>query len=86
MTNRLKVRQRVTTPAQLLETIAARRRTLRLSQQQIAAKLGIHQTYLSGIEGGRRSLDVAKLLQLLNVLGLDLVIEERPAQPTKIEW
>jgi HTH-type transcriptional regulator/antitoxin HipB len=85
MTNR-HTTQRVASPAQLLGTIAARRRALKLSQAQLAMKLGIHQTHLARIESGRRSLDIDRLLQLLNVLGLDLAIQERPARSTKLEW
>lgn len=79
-------RQRVATPAQLVGTLAARRRALKLSQAQLAAKLGIHQTHLARLESGARSLDIGRLLQLLNLLGLDLVVQERPGQPARTEW
>ncbi|MGQ0547952.1 MAG: helix-turn-helix domain-containing protein [Betaproteobacteria bacterium] len=85
MTNRHRP-QRVATPTQLLSTVAARRRALKLSQEQLAAKLGIHQTHLARLESGRRSLDIDRLLQLLNALGLDLLIQERPPRPAKVEW
>ena len=79
------MRQRVTTRAQLLQTILARRRALKLSQKQLADKLGIHQSHLSDIETGRRTLNVDRLLELFNLLGLDLSVQNRtPA--TKSEW
>lgn len=78
-------RQPLTNTSQLLETLAARRRALGLSQKELADKLGIHQSHLSDIEHGQRTLNVERLLELLNVLGLDLVVEHRkPA--TKREW
>ena len=79
------MRQRVTTRGQLLQTISARRRALKLSQKQLADKLGIHQSHLSDIETGRRTLNVDRLLELFNLLGLDLAVQNRtPA--TKSEW
>ena len=78
-------RQRVTTRAQLLQTISARRRSLKLSQKQLADKLGIHQSHLSDIETGRRTLNVDRLLELFNLLGLDLIVQNR-SSPTRQEW
>ena len=77
--------QRVTTRAQLLQTISARRRALKLSQKQLADKLGIHQSHLSDIETGRKTLNVDRLLELFNLLGLDLTVQNRPPT-TKSEW
>ena len=79
------MRQRVTTRAQLLHTISARRRSLKLSQKQIADKLGIHQSHLSDIETGRRTLNVDRLLELFNLLGLDLLVQNR-FPPSTPEW
>jgi len=79
------MRQRVTTRAQLLQTISARRRVLKLSQKQLADKLGIHQSHLSDIETGQRTLNVDRLLELFNLLGLDLVVQNR-APATRPEW
>lgn len=79
------MRQRVTTRAQLLQTISARRHALKLSQKQLADKLGIHQSHLSDIETGRKTLNVDRLLELFNLLGLDLIIQNRTST-TKSEW
>jgi HTH-type transcriptional regulator/antitoxin HipB len=78
-------RQPLTTTSQLLQTITARRRALGLSQKALAEKLGIHQSHLSDIENGQRTLNVERLLELLNLLGLDLVVEHRKPT-TKQEW
>lgn len=78
-------RQRVTTRAQLLQTISARRRALKLSQKQLADKLGIHQSHLSDIETGRKTLNVDRLLELFNLLGLDFIVQNRTPTP-KSEW
>jgi len=79
------MRQRATTRDQLLQTISARRRSLKLSQKQLADKLGIHQSHLSDIENGRRTLNVDRLLELFNLLGLDLIVQNR-SSPTRPEW
>ena len=79
------MRQRVTTRAQLLQTISARRRALKLSQKQLADKLGIHQSHLSDIETGRKTLNVDRLLELFNLLGLDFIVQNKTPAP-KSEW
>jgi transcriptional regulator with XRE-family HTH domain len=81
----LPMRQRVTTRAQLLQTISARRRILKLSQKQLADKLGIHQSHLSDIETGRKTLNVDRLLELCNLLGLDLIVQNKTPEPES-EW
>ncbi len=79
------MRQRITTRVQLLQTLSARRRALKLSQKQLADKLGIHQSHLSDIETGRRTLNVDRLLELCNLLGLELIVQDR-APATRREW
>jgi HTH-type transcriptional regulator/antitoxin HipB len=79
------MRQRVTTRVQLLQTISARRRALKLSQKQLADKLGIHQSHLSDIETGRKTLNVDRLLELFNLLGLDFIVQNKTPAP-KSEW
>jgi len=79
------MKQRVTTSVQLLKTISTRRRALKLPQKQVADKLGIHQSHLSDIETGRRTLNVDRLLELCNLLGLDLIVQDRPPT-TKEQW
>ena len=51
-------------------------RTLRvdrgLSQEELAYKAGIHQTYLSGVEGGKRTPSVLVLERIADGLGVDV--------------
>lgn len=83
--NRPVLRQRMTNLPQLLGTISARRRALKLSQASLAAKLGIHQSHLSDIETGQRALSVDRLLEIFNMLGLELIVQRRESSP-KSEW
>ena len=41
-----------------------------LSQEELAHASGIHVTYLSGVENGRRNITVAVLERLANALGV----------------
>jgi len=45
------------------------RREKKLSQEELADRAGIHQTYLSGVEGGKRNPSVLVLAQLAQTRG-----------------
>lgn len=66
----------VRTPLQLANCIRVRRRKLGLSQDQLAAKIGIRQGTLSDIENAR-SARLDTLLRILAVLDLELLVRER---------
>jgi HTH-type transcriptional regulator/antitoxin HipB len=79
------MRQTLTHSAQLRQIIVARRRALKLSQRDLAAKLAISQNRLSEIETGRAPITFERLVDLFKVLGLDLVVQDR--QPaSKADW
>ena len=64
------------TPLQFGNSIRERRRKLGLSQEQLAAKVGVRQKTVSDIEGaGTGRLDT--LLRALGALDLELVIRPR---------
>ena len=52
--------------------LQALRRTRGLSQEELAHLAGMHQTYLSGIERGRRNPSVLVLGRLAEALSADL--------------
>ncbi len=66
----------VRTPIQLANSIRVRRRKLGLSQEQLAAKIGVRQKTLSDIENAR-SARLDTLLRILAVLNLELVVRAR---------
>ena len=82
------MKQILTHGAQLGQILATRRRASKLSQRALAAKLAISQNRLSEIEANPGKLTVDRLLELANLLGLELVIQDRPpTQPSsKTEW
>jgi len=52
--------------------VQALRRQLGLSQEALADEAGIHQTYLSGLENGRRNPSLMVLDRLAKALKVDL--------------
>jgi HTH-type transcriptional regulator/antitoxin HipB len=84
------MRQVVTNPAQVAEILRGRRKARRLPQQELAAKLGISQSRLSALEAGTAALTLDRLLALANLLGLQLVLQDKADKPSKAgnaaEW
>ncbi len=52
----------------VLNTIAALRRTARLSQEELAERAAIHRTYVSQIERGLKSPTIVMLFRLAKAL------------------
>jgi transcriptional regulator with XRE-family HTH domain len=48
------------------------RREAGLSQEELAGRSGVHQTYLSGVERGVRNPTVTVLQKIAMALGLDI--------------
>lgn len=82
------MKQVLTHGAQLGQILATRRRAAKLTQRALAAKLTISQNRLSEIEANPGTLTVDRLLELANVLGLEVVIQDRQAAQAKSrpEW
>ncbi|HSZ12643.1 MAG TPA: helix-turn-helix transcriptional regulator [Solirubrobacteraceae bacterium] len=53
------------------ERVRARREALGLSQEALAARSGVHWTFLGQVERGRRNLNLHNLLKLAAGLGVD---------------
>jgi transcriptional regulator with XRE-family HTH domain len=53
------------------ERVRARRETLGLSQEALAARSGVHWTFLGQVERGRRNLNLHNLLKVARGLGVD---------------
>jgi HTH-type transcriptional regulator / antitoxin HipB len=79
--------QPITNPAQIGGLLLGRRKHLKLSQAEVAEKLGLSQSRLSELEASPETLTVAQLLVLMRVLGLQLTVGDRaPARKPKTEW
>jgi HTH-type transcriptional regulator/antitoxin HipB len=77
--------QPLTQSSQVGRILTARRRALKLSQKALAAKLGISQNRLSEIEADPARLSLQRLLEVANILGLELLIEDRKPS-TRADW
>lgn len=51
----------------------------KLSQAELAERLGLHRSYLSALENGRSSTAMRVLMRALRDLGLEVVV--RPRSP-----
>lgn len=82
------MRQVITHSAQLGQILTGRRKASKRSQRALAAKLAISQNRLSEIEGNPGTIAVDRLLELANILGLELVIQDKPvaSRSSKTEW
>ena len=61
--------------------IAGRRKSLKISQAELAKKAGISRATLDALENGRTGeLGFSKLVKLLAALGLELKLQESGAQ------
>lgn len=66
--------------------LAARRKTLKLSQTDVANRLGLSQNRLSELESRPETLTVEQLLAIVNLLGLEVTLGERAAGKSKVDW
>ena len=78
--------QSINTPAQIGATLSGRRKHLKLSQTDVANRLGLSQNRLSELEAKPETLTVEQLLALLNVLGLEMSLGERAGGKSRVEW
>lgn len=50
------------------------RRDRGVTQEELAHKAGIHQTYLSGVESGKRNPSIGVLERIASGLGIDIAL------------
>lgn len=77
----------VNTPKQIGTNLSSRRKHLKLSQTDVASRLGLSQNRLSELESRPETLTVEQFLALLNVLGLEMSLREKDVTgKSKAEW
>jgi HTH-type transcriptional regulator / antitoxin HipB len=77
----------ILTPSHIGALLQSRRKTLGLSQNQVASTLGLSQNRLSELETQPETMTVQQLLALTSVLGLELnaTLRDHTTKP-KAEW
>jgi len=53
------------------QRLATVRRNAGFSQEALAAKAGIHRTYIGGVERGERNISLRNIQKLAEALGVD---------------
>lgn len=67
----------MTTPSDIAATIKATRRALNLRQAELAAAAGVGLRFLIELEAGKPTVQLGKVLAVLNALGLDCTLVPR---------
>jgi transcriptional regulator with XRE-family HTH domain len=65
----------------VIDQLVARRRELKLTQQNLADRIGLHKQFVSRVELGERRLDFVELVDFARALNLDPagIVAEIPA-------
>ncbi len=69
----------VRTTQQLPTLLKAFRKTAKLTQTDVAKRLGVTQQTVSAMERNAESVSAERLMALMNILGVDLVLRARAA-------
>lgn len=65
------------------EVIRSRRRSLGLSQQEVASQNGMSRATLSNLENGKLpELGLRKVMAICSTMGLEVVVKEAAPRPT----
>lgn len=80
------MKQTITTTAQVGEILRSRRKSRKLAQAALASRLGVSQSRLSILESSPEGLTLDRLLLLAKLLGLEVVLQDAAATPSKAEW
>ena len=68
---------RLISTSQVGQLLSARRLALRMSQKELAARIGLSQNRLSEIEADPAGLTLERLLTLVSALGFELVLQDK---------
>ena len=59
------------------QAIRARRKELNYTQAYLAEFTGFSTTFISDLENGKPTAEIEKTIRLINILGMDLLVESR---------
>lgn len=75
----------IRTPDQLSKLLSSFRKSSGLTQSDLALRMGVTQQTISASERNADAVSAARLMRLLNVLGVELVLRNKQ-EPDKPEW
>ena len=68
---------KITDSRTLGQAIRFRRKELRYTQACLSEVTGLSITFISDVERGKPTAEIEKTIRLINLLGLDLLVERR---------
>ncbi|MDB5820165.1 MAG: hypothetical protein JWQ11_3805 [Rhizobacter sp.] len=72
----------VRTSAQLGAAVRDRRKTLALNQQDVAGLGGTGNRFIVDLENGKPTVQIQKVMDVLDLLGLELTVGPKSARPS----
>ena len=57
--------------------IRARRKELKYTQKDLSEFTGLSVTFISDLERGKPTAEIEKTIRLINILGMDILLERR---------
>ena len=68
---------KITDTASLGNAIRSRRKELNYTQGYISEITGLSISFLSDLENGKLTCEIGKTIEVINLLGLDILVEAR---------
>ena len=68
---------KITDAASLGNVIRSRRKKLNYTQGYISEITGLSVSFLSDLENGKPTAEIGKTIEVINLLGLDILVEAR---------
>ena len=68
---------KITDSKSLGQSIRARRKELGYTQKYLSEYTGLSITFISQLERGKPTAEIEKTIQLIHILGMDLMVEKR---------
>ena len=68
---------KITDSKSLGQSIRARRKELGYTQKYLSEYTGLSITFISQLERGKPTAEIEKTIQLIQILGMDLMVEKR---------
>jgi len=72
-------------PQQIGQLVRKRRRTLKLTQAELAKKVGSYQKTISKLEAGEPGIKLQTMFDVLAALDLEIVMQTRSSSGARIE-